>query len=81
MLWSLFWFISVPVKVPAGLANFPHELVFVPEALTSRKYPQLVQYSNMERGGHFAAFEEPQLLAQDIISFVKKVEDMKRNKK
>lgn len=41
-----------------------------PEKLVKVKYPKLISYSYMERGGHFAAFEEPKLLAQDIRKFV-----------
>ena len=34
----------------------------------------MVQFSYMPSGGHFAAFEEPQLLAEDFLTFVKKLE-------
>jgi hypothetical protein len=63
--------------VPSGLASFPFGLMPVPRALTEIKYKQILQFTVMPRGGHFAAFEEPQLLAYDIISFVRKVENMK----
>lgn len=38
------------------------------------KYLNIYYYTMMPRGGHFAAFEEPQLLADDIFQFVRKVE-------
>ena len=38
------------------------------------KFPNLVQYSTMEAGGHFAAMEVPSILAKDIIKFVDIVE-------
>nr|XP_060500896.1 epoxide hydrolase 1 [Panthera onca] len=70
--------ISVPsrvkVSVPTGLAAFPCELMHVPERWVKGKYPRLVSYSYMPRGGHFAALEEPELLAQDIRKFVGLVE-------
>lgn len=56
--------------VPTGLAAFPCELMHVPEKWVKGKYPRLVSYSYMPRGGHFAALEEPELLAQDIRKFV-----------
>lgn len=45
------------------------------------KYPNLLQSTEMPRGGHFAAFEEPELLSQDIFSAVKKFQEYHKNKK
>ena len=58
------------VYVPTGFAAFPCELMHLPEKWVKTKYPNLISYSYMPRGGHFAAFEEPELLAQDIRKFV-----------
>lgn len=58
------------VYVPTGFAAFPCELMHLPEKWVKTKYPNLISYSYMPRGGHFAAFEEPELLAQDICKFV-----------
>ena len=66
---------SVPVKIPTGLAAFPQELVYEAEAFVTGKFQNIVQFTRMPRGGHFNALEEPELLANDIISFVAKVED------
>ena len=65
----------LPVTVPVGLAAFPHEIVYVPEAFVAGKYTNVVQFTRMPDGGHFSALEEPELVANDIISFVTKVED------
>lgn len=62
------------VYVPTGFAAFPCELIHVPEKWVKFKYPKLLSYSYMARGGHFSAFEEPELLAQDICKFVGLVE-------
>ncbi|XP_036309341.1 epoxide hydrolase 1 [Pipistrellus kuhlii] len=62
------------VQVPTGFAAFPSELLHVPERWVKSKYPKLVSYSYMPRGGHFAAFEEPELLARDLGKFVGRVE-------
>uniref|UniRef100_A0A8C5LJ36 Epoxide hydrolase n=1 Tax=Jaculus jaculus TaxID=51337 RepID=A0A8C5LJ36_JACJA len=62
------------VFVPTGFAAFPCEILHAPEKWVRSKYPKLISYSYMERGGHFAAFEEPKLLAQDICKFVTLVE-------
>ncbi|XP_039739232.1 epoxide hydrolase 1 [Pteropus medius] len=58
------------VQVPTGFAAFPCELLHIPEKWLKFKYPKLISYSYMARGGHFAALEEPELLARDIIKFV-----------
>ncbi|XP_066451342.1 epoxide hydrolase 1-like [Eleutherodactylus coqui] len=63
-----------PVYVPTGIAAFPCELLHAPRVLAKDKYRNIVTYTYMPRGGHFAAFEEPELLARDIQNFVSKVE-------
>lgn len=60
--------------VPTGLAAFPDELLHCPRAWAGSRYTDVRSFTYMPRGGHFAAFEEPQLMAQDIIQFVEKVE-------
>nr|ACQ91144.1 microsomal epoxide hydrolase [Mugil cephalus] len=62
------------VYVPTGLAAFPGELMHCPKSWAQLKYEDIYTYTFMPRGGHFAAFEEPELLANDIFHFVKKVE-------
>ncbi|XP_057704189.1 epoxide hydrolase 1 isoform X2 [Corythoichthys intestinalis] len=62
------------VSVPTGLAAFPGELIHSPKSWAQTKYHNIVSYTFMPRGGHFAAFEEPQLLASDVIQFVREVE-------
>ncbi|XP_020316276.2 epoxide hydrolase 1 [Oncorhynchus kisutch] len=64
------------VYVPTGLAAFPNELMHVPQLWARAKFRNIYSYSYMPRGGHFAAFEEPQLLADDLLQFVKKVEKL-----
>ncbi|XP_036403210.1 epoxide hydrolase 1-like isoform X1 [Megalops cyprinoides] len=64
------------VYVPTGLAVFPHEMLHCPLTWARWRYKNIQSYSYMPRGGHFAAFEEPQLLADDFKQFVKKVEDV-----
>ncbi|OBS60226.1 hypothetical protein A6R68_08653 [Neotoma lepida] len=65
---------KMKVFVPTGYSAFPSEIMHAPEKWVKVKYPKLISYSYMERGGHFAAFEEPKLLAQDIRKFVSQVE-------
>jgi microsomal epoxide hydrolase len=62
---------SAPVLVPSGYACFPNDLGLAPRAFITYKYPNMTHYTDMPRGGHFAAMEEPKLLAHDVFKFVR----------
>ncbi|MDP9813473.1 pimeloyl-ACP methyl ester carboxylesterase [Rhizobium tibeticum] len=55
-----------PIKVPVGVTVFPGEVYKPPKEWLSRAYPKLVYYNRASRGGHFAAWEEPELFSQEI---------------
>ncbi len=61
------------ISVPAAVADFPQELVRPPRAWTERQLGDIRRWSEFDRGGHFAAFEEPELLAEDLIAFLAEV--------
>ncbi|XP_020286281.1 juvenile hormone epoxide hydrolase 1-like [Pseudomyrmex gracilis] len=69
---------DLPIDVPAACAAFPFEIMYSPESLLRDKYTNLLQFNHLPRGGHFAAFEEPALLADDFVEFVSKNEDMRK---
>lgn len=56
------------IHVPCGIARFPLEEPFPPRQFIERVY-DVVQWTDMPRSGHFAAMEEPQLLADDVRRF------------
>jgi pimeloyl-ACP methyl ester carboxylesterase len=58
------------ITVPAGVADFPKELVRAPRAWTERQLSDIRRWTEMPRGGHFAALEEPELLADDLVAFL-----------
>ncbi|PPF50347.1 hydrolase [Clavibacter michiganensis] len=58
------------VRVPTAVAVFPHDLVHPPRSWAERTY-DVVRYTTMPRGGHFAPHEEPDLLADDIRAFLR----------
>lgn len=62
---------SIPSQTPTGCAMFPNELAYQPKSLVHEKYHKLVRFTDMPRGGHFAAFEEPELLSDDVWETVK----------
>ncbi|XP_029670456.1 juvenile hormone epoxide hydrolase 1-like [Formica exsecta] len=69
---------ELPVHVPTACAAFPHELAYQSESIVRDKFINLIQFNHLPRGGHFAAFEEPGLLADDIFEFVSKTEDLRK---
>ena len=54
------------VSVPAAVTVFPKELYQAPRSWTERAYPNLIYYNEVERGGHFAAWQEPQLFSEEV---------------
>ncbi|XP_054157402.1 epoxide hydrolase 1-like [Oppia nitens] len=73
--------IPVSASVPAAVADFPSELGRLPIELARYQYENLVQYTDMPRGGHFAAFEEPKLVVDDIKKFAKTVLELNQIRK
>ncbi len=57
------------VDVPTGYAQFPKEILTPPRSLAARTYSDIRRWSVMPRGGHFAALEQPELLAGEILEF------------
>lgn len=60
---------SAQVTIPVGFAQFPKEISWPPKSWIEHAYPDLRRLEIMPRGGHFAAWEQPQLLAHEIIQF------------
>jgi pimeloyl-ACP methyl ester carboxylesterase len=54
------------VKVPVGFTTFPDEIFAVPRSWVEQIYPGLSYFNQVERGGHFAAWEEPELFATEM---------------
>jgi pimeloyl-ACP methyl ester carboxylesterase len=54
------------VKAPAAVSVFPDELYRTPRSWAEQAYPNLIYYNEVERGGHFAAWEQPKLLAEEL---------------
>ena len=52
--------------MPAAVTVFPMELYQAPRSWTERAYPNLIHYNEVDRGGHFAAWQEPQLFSEEL---------------
>ncbi len=61
------------IGVPAAVADFPEEILHPPREWAERTLGDMRQWTDHDRGGHFAAWEEPELLARDIIGFLREV--------
>jgi pimeloyl-ACP methyl ester carboxylesterase len=55
-----------PVPVPVGFTTFPGEIFRAPRSWVEKGYPTLTYFHEAERGGHFAAWEEPELFATEV---------------
>ena len=54
------------VSVPAAVSAFPDELYQLPRNWAERAYPKLMYYNKVDKGGHFAAWEQPQLFSEEV---------------
>ena len=54
------------VTIPVAVSVFPDEIYASPRSWTERAYPKLIHYNKLDRGGHFAAWEQPQLFIQEL---------------
>jgi pimeloyl-ACP methyl ester carboxylesterase len=55
-----------PVKLPVGFTTFPGEIFQAPRSWVEASYPTLTYFNEAARGGHFAAWEEPELFATEV---------------
>jgi pimeloyl-ACP methyl ester carboxylesterase len=54
------------VAIPVAVSVFPDELYPAPRSWAEKAYPKLIHYNRVDKGGHFAAWEQPQLFAQEV---------------
>ena len=54
------------VAIPVAVSVFPDELYPTPRSWAERAYPKLIHYNKLDRGGHFAAWEQPKLLVEEL---------------
>ena len=54
------------VAIPVAVSVFPGEQYQAPRSWTEQAYPKLIHYNQLDKGGHFAAWEQPQLFAEEL---------------
>jgi pimeloyl-ACP methyl ester carboxylesterase len=63
---KLAFFAPKGIKIPVAVSAFPDELYQAPKSWVEMAFPNLLFYSRPEKGGHFAAWEQPEALAKDL---------------
>ena len=54
------------VTLPVAVSVFPDEIESVPRSWAERAYPNLVHFNKLDKGGHFAAWEQPELFVKEL---------------
>jgi pimeloyl-ACP methyl ester carboxylesterase len=54
------------VSLPVAVSSFPDELYRVPRSWAEQAYPNLIYFNNVDKGGHFAAWEQPELFCDEV---------------
>lgn len=57
---------AVNISIPTAVSVFPGEIYQAPRSWTERAYHKLIHYNKVDKGGHFAAWEQPQLFTQEV---------------
>ncbi len=60
------FFVPLGIAIPVAVSAFPDEFYQAPRSWAERAYPKLIHYNKLDKGGHFAAWEQPQLFSQEI---------------
>jgi len=63
---KLAFFAPKGIPIPTAVSVFPDEIYAAPRSWTEKAYPKLIYYNRLSKGGHFAAWEQPQLFAEEI---------------
>jgi pimeloyl-ACP methyl ester carboxylesterase len=60
------YFNAKGVSIPVAVSSFPDELYPSPRSWAERAYPKLIHFNKLDKGGHFAAWEQPKLLTDEL---------------
>ena len=60
------FFHDLSISVPAAVSIFPEEIYQGPRSWSERAYHNLLHFNELPKGGHFAAWEQPQLLSEEL---------------
>ena len=63
---KLAFFAPKNVAIPVAVSVFPDEIYAAPRSWAERAYPKLIHYNKLDKGGHFAAWEQPKLFVEEV---------------
>jgi pimeloyl-ACP methyl ester carboxylesterase len=63
---KLAFFSPKNVTIPVAVSTFPDEIYAAPRSWAERAYPKLIHYNKLDKGGHFAAWEQPKLFSEEV---------------
>jgi pimeloyl-ACP methyl ester carboxylesterase len=63
---KLAFFAPKGVALPVAVSAFPDEIYTAPRSWTEKAYPTLIHYNRLPKGGHFAAWEQPQAFTEEL---------------
>ena len=63
---KLGFFDAKSVSIPVAVSIFPDEIDAVPRSWAEGAYPKLIYYNKLDKGGHFAAWEQPKVFSEEI---------------
>jgi pimeloyl-ACP methyl ester carboxylesterase len=63
---KLAFFAPKGIAIPVAVSVFPDEIYAAPRSWTERAYPNLIHYNRLPKGGHFAAWEQPQAFSEEM---------------
>ena len=66
-------FRAIQLEIPTGCSIFPKEIYRAPRSWADRCIPNIIHWNELERGGHFAAFEQPVLFVDEIRTCFRKI--------
>ena len=64
--WGKGYFNAKGVSIPVAVSVFPDELYPAPKSWAEKAYPKLIHYNKLPKGGHFAAWEQPGFLSEEL---------------
>ena len=61
------------VRLPTGVSSYPKEIIRTPRSWAEQRYTNIQYWNDLDKGGHFAAFEQPELFVQEMRNWLKTV--------
>ena len=63
------------VKLPTGISSYPKEIVRTPRSWAEKRYTNIQYWNDLDKGGHFAAFEQPELFVKEMRNWRRAIAD------